>query len=43
MAHRNTIKNLAYTMLFDASAVPEWVLHYRNIQNKVEVQLRGNM
>ena len=32
-------KDLAYAMSFDVSKVPEWMLQYRNIWNKVESQL----
>lgn len=32
-------KNSAYAMLFNVPKVPEWVLQYRNIWNKVELQL----
>ena len=32
-------KNSAYTMPFNVSEVPEWVLQYRNIWNEVESQL----
>ena len=32
-------KNSAYTMSFNVSEAPEWVLRYRNIWNEVELQL----
>ena len=35
-------KNWAYTMSFNVSEVPEWVLHYRNIWNETEWQLFEN-
>ena len=43
MANCNTTKKLAYTMPLKVSEVPECVLHYRNIRNVVEVQLRENL
>ena len=31
-------KNSAYTMSFNVSEVPEWMFHYQNIWNEVELQ-----